>query len=171
MRTGACISVPPSTVNGTELKEQKWKDSLFLRYVIDPPDLPEHSNECGAAFDIYHELNCDNGGLIMICHNKIRDGVADLASKSFTPQHVHDDPKFYTGCTMHGRTKIIKGLPLKYVGELKGGLLIRDVWMKETGSIHNMHVVSTDATSYRSKSPEKCLETADKVNKDNHLDA
>ena len=28
-------------------------------------------------------------------------------------------------------------------GELKGGLLIRDLWTQGTGSIHNMYVVNT----------------------------
>ena len=32
----------PSTVNGTELGAQEWMDSLFLHYVIYPPDLPDH---------------------------------------------------------------------------------------------------------------------------------
>ena len=30
MRTGACLLVPPSTVNGTELGAQDYRDSLFL---------------------------------------------------------------------------------------------------------------------------------------------
>ena len=34
-----------------------------------------------------------------------------------------------------------------------------------------MRVVNTDATSYRSKTPKKCLETAEKEKKKNHIDA
>ena len=34
---GVWLSVLPSTVNGTELGEQLWGDSLFLCYGIDPP--------------------------------------------------------------------------------------------------------------------------------------
>ena len=33
-----------------------------------------------------------------------------------------------------------------------------------------MHVVNTDATSYQSKNPEKCLETAEKEMKKKYLD-
>ena len=34
-----------------------------------------------------------------------------------------------------------------------------------------MRVVNTDATSYQSKNPEKCLETAEKAKKKKYLDA
>ena len=40
--TGAWLSMLPSTVNGTELGAQECMDSLFLHYVIYPPDLPDH---------------------------------------------------------------------------------------------------------------------------------
>ena len=32
----------------------------------------------------------------MARHNKLRDGVAYLASKAFIPTNVRDDPKIYT---------------------------------------------------------------------------
>ena len=41
-RLGAWLSVLPSTVNGTELGSQEWRDSLFLSYGINPPDLLSH---------------------------------------------------------------------------------------------------------------------------------
>ena len=31
-KTGAWLTVLPSTVNGTELGAQEWRDNLFLRY-------------------------------------------------------------------------------------------------------------------------------------------
>ena len=37
----------------------------------------------------------------MVCHNKIHDGVDDLASKTFSPTHVRDDPKINKCCVMH----------------------------------------------------------------------
>ena len=38
-------------------------------------------------------------------------------------------------------------------GEEKGGLLIWDLWMQGTDSIHNMRVVNTDDVSYQSSPP------------------
>ena len=34
-----------------------------------------------------------------------------------------------------------------------------------------MHVMNTDATSYQSKNPDKCLETAEKGKKNKYIDA
>ena len=78
---------------------------LFMCYGIDPPNLPEYFDGCGASFDICHALDCKKVGLIMACHNKLCDGVANLASKFFTPTHVKT-PKF----AVHGGKDKIKGL-------------------------------------------------------------
>ena len=40
----------------------------------------------------------------MARHNELRDGVADLSGKTFTPSHVRDDPLIYQGCAVE-RTK------------------------------------------------------------------
>ena len=36
----------PSTVNGTDLGAQEWRDALFLRCGLEPPDLPTQCNGC-----------------------------------------------------------------------------------------------------------------------------
>ena len=82
----------PSTVNGTELGAQEWRDPFFLRYGLDPPDLPTHRDGFEARFTISHALDCKKGGLVTARHNELRDGVADLAGKAFTPAHVPNDP-------------------------------------------------------------------------------
>ena len=117
-RMGAKLSVPPSTVNGTELGSQECRDYLLLRYGIKPPDLTEHCNICGAEFDICHAFDCKKVGLITARHNMIRYGVADLTNKAFTPMHVCENPKIYTGCAMRGGKEKLKGSPSKYKGEL-----------------------------------------------------
>ena len=41
----------------------------------------------------------------MARYNELCDGVTNLTSKAFTPMHVREDPKVYTGCViMDGRT-------------------------------------------------------------------
>ena len=84
--------VLPSTVNDTELGAKEWRDALFLQYGLEPPDLPSQCDGCDAKFSISHALDCKKGGLVTARHNKLCDGVADLASKAFTPAHVRDDP-------------------------------------------------------------------------------
>ena len=55
-KTGAWITVQPSTVNGTDLGAQEWRDDLFLLYGLDPPDLPKYCDRCNAKFTISHAL-------------------------------------------------------------------------------------------------------------------
>ena len=45
-KTGAWLTLMPSTVNGTELVAEEWRDALFLRYGMDPPDLPKYCDGC-----------------------------------------------------------------------------------------------------------------------------
>ena len=97
-KTGAWLTVQPFTVNGTDLGAQEWRDALFLRYVLDPPDLPEYCDGCNAKFTFCHALDSKRGGLFTACHNELRDGVADLAGKSFTPSHMRNDPLIFAGC-------------------------------------------------------------------------
>ena len=62
-KTGAWLTVQKSTVNGTELGAQEWRDYLFLRYSLDPPDLPHYCNGCKPTFSICHALDCKRGRL------------------------------------------------------------------------------------------------------------
>ena len=96
-KTGAWLTVKPSTVNGTELGSQECRNALFLRYGLKPPDLPTHCDGFQTKLSISHALECKKSGLITAHHNELRDGVADLAGKAFTPSHVRDDPLIYSG--------------------------------------------------------------------------
>ena len=51
------MSVLLSTVNGAVLGYQEWGGSLFLLYGINLPDLLDHCNGYGAAFDKFHALD------------------------------------------------------------------------------------------------------------------
>ena len=95
-----------STVNGTELGAQEWRDALFLWYGLDPPDLPAYCDGCQAKFSISHALDCKNGGLVTTRHNELHDRIADLAGKAFTPSYVCDDPLIYSGRAVK-RTKAV----------------------------------------------------------------
>ena len=51
-----------------------------------------------------HSLDCKKGGLVTAHHNELRDGVENLANKTFTPSHVRNDPLIYSGRAVR-RTK------------------------------------------------------------------
>ena len=95
--TGAWLTVQPSTVNGTEMGAQEWRDDAFLRYGLNPSDLHKYCDGCNVRFSICHALDCKRGGLVKDLHNEILDGVADLAGKAFTPSHVRNDHLIYQG--------------------------------------------------------------------------
>ena len=136
-KTGEWLTVHPSTVNGTELGVQEWRDSLFQRYGLEPPELPHYCNVCNSTFSICHALDCNKGGLVTARHNKICDRVADLAGKYFTPSHMHNNPLIFTGCAVN-RTKekpdrikaptVPADMPPIEATEQKGELLISDLW-------------------------------------------
>ena len=89
--------------------------------------------------------------------NKLRDGVADLFGKAFIYSHVRNNPFIFAGCAVN-RTKAHpartigstdqSSAPTPEATEQKGDPLIRDLWQNGTGSVHDMHVVNTDAKSH-----------------------
>ena len=170
----------PSTVNGTELGAQEWRDTLFLRYVLDLLYLTTYCDGCNTKFNICHTLKCKRGGLVTERHNELHDGFADLAGKAFTPSYVHDNPLIFAGRAVK-RTKATPAgasgttewdrAPPPEVTEQKGDLLIRELWQNGTESVHEMYVVNTYAKSHRAKIPEKCLQEAERGKKRMYLEA
>ena len=134
--TGAWMTVQPSTVNGADLGSQGWRDVLFLRYGLEPSDLPTYCDGCNSKFTICHDHDSKRGGLVTAHHNELCEGVADLAGKSFTPSHVRDNPLIFSGRSMKRTRATPAGdsgttnkdrAPPPEVTEQKGDLLIRDL--------------------------------------------
>ena len=67
--------------------------------------------------------------------------------------------KEFTGRSVRGgKSKLkvkYKGAPLTDKGEEKGGILIQDLWMQGTYSIHDMPILNTEVVSYQSKTPDE----------------
>ena len=72
----------------------------------------------------------------MARHNKLRDSVADLAGKAFTPSHVRNDPLIYSGCAVKrtkatpsgsNKNKTSEHPAAPEVTEQKGDLIIWDL--------------------------------------------
>ena len=160
-KTGAWMTMQPSTVNGSELGAQEWQDAAFLRYGLEPPDLPKYCDGYNSRFLICHSLYCERVVLVTARHNDLRDGFVDLAVKAFTPSHMRNDPLIYQGCAVK-RTKARPAGPSDTTDpndtppeatEQKVDLLLRDLCHNGTDSVHDMCVVNTDAKSYWEKSP------------------
>ena len=113
----------------------------------------------------------------MTRHNKLHDWVDNISGKSFTPLYMCNDPLINTGRAMKEGKEQTTGSPPNYTpasketSDQKGYLLIRDLWQRGTNSIRNMHVVNNDALSHQNKSLEKCLQTSEKEEERNYLEA
>ena len=93
---------------------------------------------------------------------------------------MRNDPLIYSGRAVKrtkaapsragGTRKHAEGHPPE-VTEQKDDLLIRYLWQQGTDSVHDMHVVNTDALTHRTKDPEKCLHKAVQGKKKMYLEA
>jgi hypothetical protein len=165
--TGAWLTVMPSTIAGTELSVDEYRDSLHMRYGREPAGLQPQCDGCGAKFDTRHAFSCRKGGLIIIRHNEIRDELCDMACRDFQPSAIRDEPKIHQG---RGTEQGEKDKPMDD-NENKGDVLIRGLWEKGTDCIIDVRVTDTDAPSYIKTSPAKALETAERAKKKKHLQA
>ena len=55
--------------------------------------------------------------------------------------------------------------------EQKCELLIRDFFKNGIDSVHDMRVLNTDSKSHSAKTPEKCLQEAERAKKQMYLEA
>jgi hypothetical protein len=175
--TGQWLSVLPSTVNGTELSAQEFRDSLQLRYARSPSDLQANCDGCGSKFSVRHALECKNGGLVIGRHDEIRDELHFLATLAFKPSMVRDEPKIHTSSPIEGAneqseegTKDVRINFQKNNNDDRGDILVRGFWTKGTDCIIDVRVTDTDAKSNRSKDPMKVLETHEKEKKRKYLE-
>ena len=92
---------------------------------------------------------------------------------------MRNDPLIYQGCAVTRKKaqpagpggSTAPGTSPPGDSEQKGDLLIRDLWKNGTDSIHDMRVVNTDAKSNWGRTPEKCLEEAERGKKKMYLEA
>jgi hypothetical protein len=129
--TGAWLTVMPSTIAGTELSADEYRDSLHMRYGREPAGLQPQCDGCGAKFDTRHALSCRKGGLIIIRHNEIRDELCDMACRAFQPSAIRDEPKIHQG---RGTEQGQQDKPVDD-NDNKGDVLIRGLWEKGTDCI------------------------------------
>ena len=141
MKTGTCISVHHSTINGMELGVQGWSDVLLLKYRVEPPGLHLIFNDCGGVFSIYCAVDCNKGFLITTCHKKLCNEVTNLSSTMYSLKD-HPDDHFRGSFPSLNNPHFIKYYHVENVG-----LFIRDLWYKVMYSIHDMQVVNIDASS------------------------
>ena len=74
------ISVTPVESNHFDLSAQEFQDALAIRYCKPMLNLPPTYDGCGAPSSLNHFLICRRSGLVVQCHNEIRDAIGDLVA-------------------------------------------------------------------------------------------
>lgn len=175
---GQWLSVMPSTVNGTELSPQEFRDNLLLRYGRSPGDLQETCDGCNKSFSVQHALDCKKGGLITQRHNEIAGELMDWAKKATTPTAVRDEPLIHP-VSKPAQKDAAKNPPDDANpssdqdtkdGE-RGDILIRGLFQRGSDCIIDVRVTDLDCKSQRNKDPEKVLQNHEQQKKSKYLQA
>ena len=74
-------------------------------------------------------------------------GLPTLRASPSRPHMLLMTPKYTQVAPCVEGKKSLKGYPSKDKRDLKGGLIIRDLWAQGTDSIHNMRVMNSETTS------------------------
>ena len=108
--------------------------------------MPKLCDGCGAEFSMEHALDCRFGGLVSRRHNEIRDAIGDLTSLVWG--NVVREPVVCDKSTSSD-------------GTLVADLCVRGVWVPQSEELFDIHVVDTDAQSYRNRTPLAVLCSAE----------
>eukprot|EP00957_Ditylum_brightwellii_P048716 3696581-Ditylum_brightwellii.AAC.1 len=127
----------PCCKNNNVLGKGEFCDSLLLRYMCKPQDLPSHCDGCRKKFGLKHALDCKTGGLITTQYDELRDKLCNVGMQAYSPTAIHDKPYIKPGwnCCPQGQevaddspVHVIKWKKGEDEGELRGNLSIRGLW-------------------------------------------
>ena len=91
---------------------------------------------CGSAFSLSHALDCRRGGLVIQCHNEVRDALGDLAALEY--KDVIHEPVVREGSDD--------------APALLTDLGVQGVWLPQIEAPFDIRVTDADAPSYVSRS-------------------
>ena len=174
---GQWLSVMPSTVNGTELSAQEFRDNLQLRYARSPGDLPERCDGCNAPFTVQHSLDCKCGGLIIQRHDEIAGEVMEWASKALTPSAVRVEPLIHLDSKPAPKDQAknpTNADPKQYTDHTandgkRGDILIRGLYQRSQDAIIDVRVTDLDCKSQRNTDPVSVLQKHERQKKSKYL--
>jgi hypothetical protein len=163
---GAWLNNLPNTLNGTVLAEEEVRDSLWLRFGIDPLKLPATCNGCGKKFDFNHAQQCPKGGLILHRHNDVAAEWGEMCACALKPSAISDEPFIHTGRDSQQRPGDEGKLIDK---DLLGDIGIHGFWKTGQSTIFDIRITDTDCASWRDRDPHKVLAQHQKVEEENLL--
>jgi hypothetical protein len=163
--TGTWLTLMPERDNGTELSSEEFRDSLRLRYGLQPNHLPECCDGCHERFSVGHAMSCKKGGLVLLRHNTVAREWHHLCAMALIPSAVTDEPLIHTGRDpgtggAHGNDP---------PAAIRGDVAAHGFWKKATTAIFDIRITDTDAATARSQAPAKILARHEKEKKDKYL--
>jgi hypothetical protein len=160
-KTGSWLSSIPSSINGTDLSAEEFRDNIRLRFGLQPKALPPYCDGCGSPFTPEHAMSCRIGGLVLQRHNHIAAEWGHLCSQASLK--ISDEPLIHT--SRETRTAGTTNTPTP--PELRGDIAAHGFWRNGTQTIFDVRVTDTDAHSQRNTPPERVLlrHEKDKKNK------
>jgi hypothetical protein len=162
--TGAWLTAMPSTLNGTELSVDEFRDSIRMRFGLTPSSLPHRCEGCGQRFSVEHAMTCKKGGLVMLRHNDVAAEWHHLCAQALTPAAITDEPLIHM-CRDVQQAGANGTAPPP---ELRGDIAAHGFWRRGTTTIFDVRVTDTDAPSYRGTDPQKVLRRHEKEKKDKY---
>jgi hypothetical protein len=166
--TGAWLTTMPESLNGTELTEDEFRDSLRLRFGLCPTHLPDKCDGCGSAFTVEHGLSCRQGGLILLRHDDVAREWHHLCAQATQPSAVSDEPLIHTGRAAHDGEG---ALGTQANPDSRGDVAVHGFWKRGQTCVFDIRITDTEAKSYRSMDPAKVLARGEKEKKDKYLQA
>eukprot|EP00978_Attheya_sp_CCMP212_P017490 scaffold46632_cov67-Attheya_sp.AAC.6 len=71
-------------------------------HIIGMENLPTHCDGCNAKCNIDHALNCKKGGVVIACHNEVKDELGLLATLATSPNAVRENHFIFPGHAENG---------------------------------------------------------------------
>jgi hypothetical protein len=165
---GTWLTTMPNRLNGTELSAEEFRDSLRLRFGLQPTSLPATCDGCYQRFTVGHALSCKTGGLVRARHEEVAQEWHHLCAQAFTESAVSDEPLIPTS---RDRLPVNAQGHREPVPEQRGDISCRGFWKRGTTAIFDVRITDTDQPSYLGTAPAKVLSNMEKEKKDKYLEA
>ena len=160
--TGAWLNNIPNSLNGTVLAEEEFRDSLRLRFGLDPLKLPANCDGCGKKFDFNHAQQCAKGGLILHRHDDVAAEWGEMCARALKPSAVSDEPYIHTGRDSQ-RTQGDEDTVIDK--NLRGDIGVHGFWKTGQSTIFDVRITDTDCAAWRDRDPHKVLAQHEKEKK------
>ena len=144
-----------------------------------PLNLPKLCDGCHCPFTVAHALSCMKGGLVIMRHNEMRNDLISVCQTCFAKGAVRDEPIIKTVVDPFNKRPEAVDPPCAddptpevttKAEDLRGDLLVRNMWRNGTSCILDVRMTDTDAKSYRGRNPHRVIESQEREKKKKHLE-